>query len=373
MTPKPPSASDGSSLPPRHRPSKSDFIKDSSELDLWAFDEPTRPDEESAAAAPKPGRSSGIPVPRGSGNVRKHSVGGLPKSEESAPPRQGPETEERIQIDVSKKRPRAQPASHPVHHSKVGGEFDELDDGNESGPESEVLEVVSEAEAVFVDEPAPPEPVIEEIVPETPRPVAPPVPEQDECSPRVRENAEPVSLRPHLGLSKVERIGLAALLGVLLIGGGVVYFKTIHDLPAGSGRLQERDFPVKGEHLTILSAASYWRAPIAEGPNAETFRRGTQLVPVVDLTVKGGPAAVRVFFRNSDGDVIGDAVTRTIQAGASLEVAATAGFEDVGMHAAYRTGQSKPWAVQVYEAPSENSPGPAFKMVFEMKVSTDRR
>lgn len=372
MNPKPPSSSDGSSLPSRHRPSKRDLIKDSTELDLWAFDEPARPEKESAAVAPKSDRSSGIPVPRSSGNVRKPRVGGLPKSEESPLP-QSPETEERIQINVNKKGPKAQPASRPVHHSKIGGEFDELDDGNEPEPEPEVLKVVPEAEAVSLDEPAPPEPVIEEILQETPPPVAPPVSEQDEFSPRVRENAEPVSLRPHLGLSKVERIGLAALLGVLLIGGGVVYFKTIHHLPVGSGRLEENDFPVKGAHLTIVSAANYWRAPITDGAYVETVRRGTQLVPVIDLSVKGGPAAVRVFFRNGDGDVIGDAVTRTIHAGGALEVAATAGFEDVGMHAAYRTGQSKPWTVQVYEAPSENSPGPAFKKLFEMNVSTDRR
>lgn len=370
MTPTPPSSSDGSSLPPRHRPSKSALIKDSTELDLWAFDEPARPDEESAVEAPKSGRSSGIPVPRSFENVRKPPVGGLPNSDES-PPLQGAETEERIQINVSKRRPKAHPASHPAHHSKVGGEFDELDDGNE--PEPEVLRVVPEAETASEDELAPPEPVIEEIVTEIQLPVAPPMSEQDEFSPRIRENAEPVSLRPHLGLSKVERIGLAALLGVLLIGGGVVYFKTIHDLPTGAGRFEENDFPVNGTHVTVVSAASYWRAPITDGASVETVRRGTKLVPVVNLTAKGGPAAIRVFFRNSDGDVIGDAVTRTIQTEASLEVAATAGFEDVGMHAAYRTGQSQSWTVQVYEAPSENSPGNAFKKLFEMTVSTDLR
>jgi len=370
MTPKPPSSSDGSSLPPRHRPSKNDLIKDSTEQDLWAFDEPARSDEENAEPAPKSGRSLGIPVPRSLANVKKPPVS-VPETGEQSPPKPVSSAEDRIQINVSKKRPKAAPASHPVHHSMVGGEFDELDDGSE--PEPEIFEEATVAETVVVDEPAPPEPAVEEIVPETAPPVAAAVPEQDEFSPRVRENAEPVSLRPHLGLSKLERIGLAALLGVLLIGGGVVYFKTIHRLPAGSGSLEANDFPVKGANLTIVSAGSYWRAPITEGANAETFRRGTQLLPVVDLTVKGGPAAVRVFFRNSDGDVIGDAVTRTIQAGASLEVAATAGFEDVGMHAAYRTGQSKPWTVEVYEAPSENSPGPAFKKLFEMNVSTDRR
>ena len=343
-----------------------DLVKDTTELDLWAFDEPTGPDEQDKGGAPsRPARSVGIPASRSSGSVKKRAASDSLKSEESPPP-QNSGTEERIQIDVSNKRPRSQPVSSPVHRAKLRGEFDELDVGNEPEPSPEPA-------PVSVSEIAPPEPAIEEIVEETPAVVIPPVVEQDEFSPRIRENAEPVSLRPHLGLSKVERIGLAGLLGVLLIGGGVVYFKAIHRLPAGAGRLLENDFPVKGAHLTIASADTYWRAPITDGAYVETVRRGTQLVPVVDLTVKSGPAAVRVFFRNSDGDVIGDAVTRTIHAGASLEVAATAGFEDVGMHAAYRTGQSEPWSVQVYEAPSEDTPGPAFKKLFEMNVSTDLR
>ena len=54
-------------------------------------------------------------------------------------------------------------------------------------------------------------------------------------------------------------------------------------------------------------------------------------------------------------------------------LAATAGFEDIGMHAAYRTGQSKSWSVEVREAPSEDSPVQDFKKLFEMSISTDRR
>ena len=119
MTPKTSSSSDGSSLPPRHRPIKSDIIKDSTEQDLWDFDEAAPPDEESLEPAPKSGRALGIPIPRGFGNVKSHTVGGFAKSEESLPPF-GPETAERIQLNVSKKRTRAQPVAHPAHHSKAG-------------------------------------------------------------------------------------------------------------------------------------------------------------------------------------------------------------------------------------------------------------
>jgi hypothetical protein len=43
------------------------------------------------------------------------------------------------------------------------------------------------------------------------------------------------------------------------------------------------------------------------------------------------------------------------------------------MHAAYRTGGSKPWTIEVFEAPSETTPGKDFKRLFEMNISTDRR
>lgn len=340
------------------------MIKDTTEIDLWAFDDGVQADEKRLEPLPRLGRAAGIPIPRISGKMKKLAVGGLAKSEESSVP-QDQEAGEFIQINFSKKHPKSQ----SMYHSKVGSEFDELEGVNEA----EAREGILEAEPVLVREVARRVSANEKAVPETRQPVARPELEQDEFSPPIRENAVPISLRPHLNLSKVERVGLAALLGVLLVGGGVIYFKTIHDLPSGSGFLQENHFPVKGEHLTILSGSSYWRAPIMDGENTETFRRGTQLVPVINLTLSGGPGAIRVIFRNSDGEVIGDAVTRSIPTGTTLEVAATAGFEDVGMHAAYRTGQSKPWTMQVYEAPSLNSTGSAFKKLFELNVSTDRR
>ena len=70
---------------------------------------------------------------------------------------------------------------------------------------------------------------------------------------------------------------------------------------------------------------------------------------------------------------MGDAVTRTIKPGAPLQIAATAGFEDLGMHAAYRTGQSKPWTIQVLEGPSETAANAEFKKLFEINISTVRR
>lgn len=339
-----------------------DLAKNTTESDLWAFDEISETDEESPVLPPTP-PAPGIPVPRDSEKTKARQL------KDSSPPKKEV-GHERVQINVSKSRVKT-PAAGPIGgHSKPGRDFDDLEqwDEPEAGPAGE--EIPREIQPATVAPSAPAEPAVAKIAPP---PAAPPADELDEFSPVVRENATPVSLRPHLGLSKVERTGLVALLVILLIAGGVIFFYTIHRLPTESARVKANDFPVKGSHVTILSADSYWRAPIMEGGNVETFRRGTRLLPVVDLKASGGPAAIRVFFRSSDGQAIGDAVTRSIQAGTPLQVAATAGFEDVGMHAAYRTGQSKPWTIQVYEAASENSPAQDFKKLFEMNVSTDRR
>jgi hypothetical protein len=185
--------------------------------------------------------------------------------------------------------------------------------------------------------------------------------------------AKPISLRPHLGLSKVERIGLIALV-VLLLGGALgILIISLNRLPTESDKASSHDFPIKGTHFSIRSAKSYWRAPVTDGPHPDTFRRGAKLLPVVELDLAGGPAAVRVMFRNDERILVGDAVTHAVRGDGKLSIAATAGFDELGMFAAYRTGESKPWTLEVYEAPSEDTTGRDFKKLFEMDITTDRR
>jgi hypothetical protein len=43
------------------------------------------------------------------------------------------------------------------------------------------------------------------------------------------------------------------------------------------------------------------------------------------------------------------------------------------MHAAYRTGESKPWKVEVYEGGGENVSKESFVKLFEMDISAERR
>ena len=326
------------------------LAKDTTEQDLWAFDDIDPMAEEITASMPKSTEQK-IPDPREPEKIKVRQL-------TDQAPSKGSSYQDSIRVNVGKNVPKIQVPT-TSGQSKPGSEFDDLDHWDERDAAAPILQTPAEIEipAVVLTPPA---------AAASPPPVVDPL---DEFSPPVRDQATAVPLRPRLNLTKLERLGLVALCVLLLGGAAMAFLNTISRLPTDSGRVKANDFPIRGRHLTILSADSFWRAPKA----ADTARRGTQLVPVVELKSSGGPAAIRVFFRNSDGDVIGDAVTRFLQAGAKLQVAATAGFDDVGMHAAYRTGESKAWTIEVLEAATENAPGPTCRRLFEMNVSTDRR
>ena len=133
------------------------------------------------------------------------------------------------------------------------------------------------------------------------------------------------------------------------------------------------DLPTSGDLVTINSLSTYWREPVTTGEDSDVVRRGTKLIPVVNLGLEGKPSVIRVFFRNENGIVIGDGITRSVNGPAEIKIAATAGFDDIGMHAAYRTGESPPWIVQVFEAKNPNAPREKFKLLLETEISTDIR
>ncbi|MEP2776482.1 MAG: hypothetical protein ABJQ29_05690 [Luteolibacter sp.] len=185
------------------------------------------------------------------------------------------------------------------------------------------------------------------------------------------ENVEAAPLA-FTSFSKIEKISLISLVAILLIGGilSVVHFA--NRVPTRSTIAEEVDFPVTGERVTITGATTYWREP-NRGENGDVVRRGTKLIPVLDLSLEAKKSAIRIFFRNDNGEVIGDGITRDVSGKTKLSIPATAGFDDIGMHAAYRTGESVAWVVQVYEGPNVNASREQFKKVLETEISTDRR
>ena len=371
MTPEPPTSSDGSSLPQRHRPSLGNLAKDTTEVDLWDFDDDMEiPDVEMEPEEVKAPRSltGDIPAPRG-------TLPGKPQTPENPSTTTAGGGEEQIRMNVTRrpaKKPDPGMERKPMQYESEFADLEGWQDAKET-PEIEDLPVMAPRE---VSAPAPQEKVVEKPkAVEKPAAVEPPATESndDEFSPAKRENAVPVSMRPHLHLSKIERIGLIALLVLLVGGGATIFLGSLNRLPTEAIKAESTDFPIKGERVTISAATSYWRAPITDGPDADTFRRGTELLPVLELTASGGPALIRIFFRDQEGATIGDAMTRKIDGEGVVKIPATAGFDDPGMHAAYRTGESKPWTVQVWEITSGDASSGKSEKLFEMNVSTDRR
>ncbi|HEX5790708.1 MAG TPA: hypothetical protein VFY13_06120 [Luteolibacter sp.] len=173
------------------------------------------------------------------------------------------------------------------------------------------------------------------------------------------------------GFSMIEQAAWIALM--LLLGGfsALAFLPAMNQLPKQREALSSDDFPIQGERVGVLAADTAWRPPVTEGPDADTCRRGTLLLPMVDLELEAKtPSAIRVIFRDQNGVGVGDPVSRAIAAGTQkLSLAGTAGFDQPGMFAAYRTGEAKPWTVQVYEAASVDAGADEVRLLFELPIS----
>jgi hypothetical protein len=244
-----------------------------------------------------------------------------------------------------------------VAHNRqpLNAEMGELDtSGWEDAPA-----VTSHAEPESVSN-EPLSPVLEE----TPAAPAMEPAEEAPAAPAMEPVAESAGSFP---LGKGEKTVLA-LLALLLLAAAIAFVVISADrLPSDQSLSSKTDFPLKGERVGVQQVTTFWRPP----GERDTARRDTKLLPVLVVHTEGGPAALRVFFRSAQGEVIGDPVTRSVSSG-ETEFAATAGFDTDGMLAAYRTGESKPWKIEVYEAASVDSPRQQFKKLFEIPISSDR-
>jgi len=379
MTPLPPASSGEPSIPPRHRPNLGNFNRETTELDLWALDDLDGPEGDSSEPSPK-GQQAVIPVPRNTGRTPQ-----APQSEPMTPRAPAHKLSTQSEITTTTTRSKVQPPRPLLQPSRLVDHFDDLEDlvpityplAKESAKaalaDSQLEEVAQVAEEVNQQPVVAEAPSIAPSQGDFQKPNQAQPSDVDEFTPRAREGVAPLDLRVRLGLSKLERIGLAALFALVVLGGGSLFYGRLNRLAAGGDAMAENQFPIKGNFTRIIAADTYWRAPVIEGPMAEKVRPGTQLIPVIKLTAEGSPAGIKVLFRNSDGRLVGDALTRTLNPGASWEVAATTGFNDAGMFAAYRAGQGKPWTVEVEEAPTETASNAEFKKLLNMAISTAQR
>ena len=341
----------------RRGPQISRLKKDNSELDLWDFDEavppatPARP--ETTPAPPSPGPPSARPE--------------IPKEIQRAPrPLPAAKSDDSKAVRPSAQSSRRTNALDPLKKSKPADDIGELEENDPVWSDAERPSREPEPPANPPVPPAAPVPPVPDEAPEPPSGE----PDESPTPPEARVDTRPI--RERLGLTRLEKIGLGVLAAALAATAIFFLTTTLGRVPTKSDRAERPSYPIKGQHIRILEADSYWRQPVRTGPGAETVRRGTLLIPALTLELEGGPCAIRAFFRDDKGEFVGDGVTRSASSG-KIEIAATAGLDDLGAHAAYRTGETKPWKIEIFEAPSVDSSRQEFRKLLELTISTDRR
>lgn len=178
-------------------------------------------------------------------------------------------------------------------------------------------------------------------------------------------------------------ISIAAFAALLLIGVVWVLSQFFGHFKFDSDPYAKPDFPVTGDIIRVSQASVFWREPIREGEARDVARRDVLFLPVLDLSLEPGPrdqGAIRVIFRNSSGDPVGDPITRTFSGGRfdasgseSVALPATSGFTGKGNFEEYRTGRHKFWTVDVLEAPTAGAPASEFKLVATLTAYPIRR
>jgi len=375
MLPDQPNPPESTPLQARHRPTLGNLAQDTTELDLWAFDDDIESDAEQVkktSLEPREETSSGYPV---------RLAGEIPV----LPAPQMVPAFERIRRNITKPKPSGNtppPSRAAVAQEEDFEDLERWDDVPASPAEtSNDTPAPKSIPAPSSDAPKPPttESSIQRASEPTP-PAAATVSSDESPAPNPAETAAPApsdttspaaaaASLPRLHLGKFEGV-LLAVFGVLLLGVfGWLLAISVFSLPKETQRLGSADFPVKGAVVQVQSASSFWRSP---NLSTEVVRRGTQLIPVVRLQFGSGSGQIRVVFADADGKTVGDAFIRSIKDNETHEFAATAGFDDIGMYASYRTGGTKPWTVRVFEAPAGNTKNPEFRKLLELDIAPER-
>lgn len=286
-----------------------------------------------------------------------------------------------IRLNISSQRQPARPSGQLARNSAHLRDFNDLeqwaDDGGGQVKAGDALDALqSESATALVaalEVQVPEEKVVVDDIETTPQ-HAPEVPDEGiEISPKAATASQSFMRSGALMFTKFEKFGVVSLVVALFVVLATFLYFSASRLPTETIGSRDPKFPIKGERVLVQSATSYWRDVITSGADVDVVRRGTRLLPVLELTCKGGPAVVRVIFRDEDGVSMGDTINRSVTDAGFLVIPATVGFDEIGLHAAYRTGDRKPWKIEVYEGEASNDSTNGFRKLFEMDISSERR
>jgi len=204
-----------------------------------------------------------------------------------------------------------------------------------------------------------------------PAPAPDHIPDEDFDTPLAGSHS--LENRRKYSFSRNDIIAVSSVALLLVMVAIFFLINALSGLPRITDPHQKPNLPAKGAHFTVSAVESYWRVPITTGPDADTVQRDTELMPVLEITVSGSDAALRIQFFNSDGAAVGDPITHTIRGETKLVIPSTAGLEDINVHNAYRTNLINPWRVEILEASAGTTAGNAFRSLITVPISPDRR
>jgi hypothetical protein len=312
--------------PDRSRPTASDLSKETTEGDLWNIDD---------------------------------EPAGRPSTKPSPPPTSGV----RAQAPDSPGRKSVQTSATPAR--KTGLETDQRHSANSQDAIGELEDSpagAGEEAVLIVPEDKVPAPVPRE---EAPAPAAESGARQNR--PRPAQAAAPASSPSTLRFPKPvgrELIALGAFAFIIALASIWVITRFFTQVTFQDSYLAAPDYPVRGEHAVISSAETFWREPIREGPNRDSAKRDVMMIPVVEIALdsQSSSGALRITFRNQQGETVGDPMIRSFTSGTGkLAVAGTNGFVSEGDFNTYRTSDERPWTVEVREGPSADGGSASFK------------
>ncbi|MBB5351764.1 hypothetical protein HNR46_002003 [Haloferula luteola] len=326
-----PEEPDNAATPRRHRPILSDLSKETLEDDLWNLDDEERDDAPSAVEV----------EPRRAPTGEKFSPAAPPASSTDPKP--------------SKPKPKAPEAAAP--RPKIERKATAL------RPHQDELALDDEDP----DDAAPPVDAVEEVSSEPPATLSAPAPAPSlETPPKEPEAQRTPASRSQS--AKIEMLGLGALAAILL-GLGIWWLSGLFSSVRTTGLGGDLpDLPAKGEFVRIEKIDTYWRKPIREGDHADRATSSALYIPVLSVTLDDDRSgALRVLFKDADGNFVGDPISHSISAGKftgsgseTAEFAATDGFHQIAAFNGYRVDDDR-WTAEVYEASSLNASGSDFK------------
>ena len=165
-------------------------------------------------------------------------------------------------------------------------------------------------------------------------------------------------------LSFIEKISLVAVVACLLGAAAWVVSTFYRDAPQGKLITFNEDYPAKGNKVSIEEVETWWREPIRTGKDADVgVVVGSNLIPCARIKIsEGSSTSLRVTFRDSDQQLVGDTINLLIENGKFVEtgseeisIHSTAGFENPSRINSYDNEDINPWSLAIIEEDSDDN------------------